>query len=66
MQSKRSIRGHLQEFLIGPSLQVQARRNHIYEDAFSDLSQGKGMIIQTVLTAIIYIHVSITLRHRHM
>jgi hypothetical protein len=42
MQSKRSIRGHLQDFLIGPSLQVQARRNHIYEDAFSDLSQGKG------------------------
>jgi ubiquitin-protein ligase E3 C len=43
MQSKRSIRGHLQEFLIGPSLQVQARRNHIYEDAFSDLSQGKDL-----------------------
>ncbi|CAI8019715.1 Ubiquitin-protein ligase E3C [Geodia barretti] len=43
MQSKRSIRGHLQEFLIGPSLQVQARRNHIYEDAFSDLSQEKDL-----------------------
>lgn len=43
VQSKRSIRGHLQEFLMGPSLQVTARRDHIYEDAFSDLSQGKGI-----------------------
>ena len=56
MQSKRSIQGNLQDFLIGPSLRVTARRNHIYEDAFSDLSQGKGgYVYDCVSVYVLYI-----------
>ena len=37
-----SSQGQQQEFLMGPSLHVKARRDHLYEDAFAELAQGAG------------------------
>lgn len=39
---KGTVQGHLQDFLLGPGLHVTARRNYIYQDAFSELAQGVG------------------------
>ena len=41
---KKIVQGHLQDFLLGPGLHVTARRNHIYQDAFSELARGASML----------------------
>lgn len=42
IQDRMASQGRQQDFLIGPSINLTVRRNHVYEDAFSDLAQGKG------------------------
>ena len=42
IHQRRELQGHLQDFLIGPAKHVTARRNHIYEDAFSELAHDAG------------------------
>jgi len=32
--------GQYQDFLLGPSLSITVRRDHVYEDAFSELARG--------------------------
>ena len=41
--NRTTTQGRLQDFLVGPSIHVTARRDHIYEDAFSELAHGQGM-----------------------
>ena len=40
--NRRATQGQLQDFLLGPSIYVTARRDHIYEDAFAELAHGQG------------------------
>lgn len=35
-----SSQGTLQDFMIGPSVSITARRTHIYEDAFLELNMA--------------------------
>ena len=37
MTARDNTQGRFQEFLVGPSLSISARRSHLYEDAFSKL-----------------------------
>ena len=40
--NRTNAQGRYQDFLLGPSIHVTARRDHIYEDAFSELARGQG------------------------
>ena len=40
--NRTNAQGRYQDFLLGPSIHVTARRDHIYEDAFSELAHGQG------------------------
>ena len=42
IQDRSSSQGRHQEFLMGPSINLSVRRNHVYEDAFAELAQGQG------------------------
>ena len=35
---KMLVQGTLQDFLVGRAIHVKARRNHMYEDAYSELA----------------------------
>ena len=38
--SRQNVQGTMQDFLLGPSISVTARRTHLYEDAFSVLASA--------------------------
>lgn len=37
-----SVQGRYQDFLMGPSLSLTIRRDHVYEDAFAELAKDAG------------------------
>ena len=43
--NRTNAQGQYQDFLLGPSIHVTARRDHIYEDAFAELAHGQGTCI---------------------
>ena len=45
--NRQTTQGQLQDFLMGPSIHVSARRDHIYEDAFAELAHGQGTEIRS-------------------
>lgn len=36
------VQGRYQDFLMGPSLSLTVRREHVYEDAFAELARDAG------------------------
>ena len=50
--SRSTAQGQYQDFLIGPSLSVTARRTHLYEDAFNELSAAGKVIIIIIIIII--------------
>lgn len=52
--NRHTTQGQLQDFLMGPSIHVSARRDHIYEDAFAELAHGQGTEIRCVNTSFVF------------
>lgn len=42
MDDRASVQGHYQDFLLGPSLSLTIRRDHVYQDAFAELARDAG------------------------
>ncbi len=42
VHNRTSVQGRYQEFLMGPSLSLTIRRDHVYEDAFAELARDAG------------------------
>ncbi len=40
-----AAQGPLQDFLMGPSLSLTVRRDHVYEDAFAELAKDAGTLV---------------------
>ena len=41
-EDKRRNGGHLNDFLMGPSIDVRIRRNSLYQDAFNELGSDQS------------------------
>lgn len=44
VHDRTSVQGRHQDFLLGPSLSLTIRRDHVYEDAFAELARDAGAV----------------------